>query len=489
MKKSRSSLLAAIAASALLAIAPVAPATASTATASGSLNFNFDALTGQISSVSNVTWNPSTPGTAYTTATYACKNPVNVATATPIGFSNSHFGFSGTGFCSQLFASSSVTDNAAATDLTDAYLDGNSPRTQFDPDLLQQGYISMVSFGPADSVNNDVWIMHTASVLYKTYAAAPSISTQPALSLNGSQIVATDAVWSPAGSTYQILACPLSQSAVETPTSSIAALGQCNILYGSSDSNDFSPATDMATALLGPARVPYTQISGTEIVLRSTHSSSGEQVATASVRYSTNSGTNPPGMNPNPGSNEGISAPAPYTGPIITAPAVTSTVAAGSTMTLPGTNLETVTEVEIDGVKIPATVNATGQLEFEIPAALAAGDYDLVVVSSSGRVTLSGAVKVSGTVSESVQATGDPVGSTKRMENNTVKAWAFNAAGAGKVQILLNGEEIAWVRTNDPNDPKLRDGYLVRTINLEMGKNVVEVVVDGETIRRTVYTR
>lgn len=81
---------------------------------------------------------------------------------------------------------------------------------------------------------------------------------------------------------------------------------------------------------------------------------------------------------------------------------------------------------------------------------------------------------------------------TKRLDSEQAKIYAFNVVGAGKVTIEFNGQEIAWVRAVDESDPKLRSSasgpYLVRTVDLDPGKNVIEVFVDGERIRRTAYT-
>ena len=82
---------------------------------------------------------------------------------------------------------------------------------------------------------------------------------------------------------------------------------------------------------------------------------------------------------------------------------------------------------------------------------------------------------------------------TKRVSNTQAKLYAKNIVGAGKVQFFLNGKEIAWVKAMDATDPKLRAAngayYLVRTVNLAVGKNVLEVKVAGTQVRRVVYSR
>ena len=82
---------------------------------------------------------------------------------------------------------------------------------------------------------------------------------------------------------------------------------------------------------------------------------------------------------------------------------------------------------------------------------------------------------------------------TKNLNDGTVKMYAKNIVGAGKVQFMLNGEEIAWVRATSAADSKLRTAngasYLVRTVDLVEGKkNILEIYVDGVRTTRTAYT-
>ena len=82
---------------------------------------------------------------------------------------------------------------------------------------------------------------------------------------------------------------------------------------------------------------------------------------------------------------------------------------------------------------------------------------------------------------------------TKNLNDGTVKMYAKNIVGAGKVQFMLNGEEIAWVRATSAADSKLRTAngasYLVRTVDLVEGqKNVLEIWVDGVRTARSAYS-
>jgi hypothetical protein len=76
-------------------------------------------------------------------------------------------------------------------------------------------------------------------------------------------------------------------------------------------------------------------------------------------------------------------------------------------------------------------------------------------------------------------------------DGNSIKLYAKDLVGAGKVQFMLGGKEIAWVNAKDASDPKLRlangSSYLVRTVDLAAGKNRFEILVDGVRIFRASY--
>jgi hypothetical protein len=74
-----------------------------------------------------------------------------------------------------------------------------------------------------------------------------------------------------------------------------------------------------------------------------------------------------------------------------------------------------------------------------------------------------------------------------------VKIYASDLIGVGKVQFMVNGKEIAWVNAVSEADSKLKTAngpdYLVRTVSLIAGqKNVFEVYLNGERIRRSAYS-
>jgi hypothetical protein len=82
---------------------------------------------------------------------------------------------------------------------------------------------------------------------------------------------------------------------------------------------------------------------------------------------------------------------------------------------------------------------------------------------------------------------------TSKTSVSFVKVYAKDIVGIGKVQFLVNGREIAWVRAESARDPKLRIDnsypYLVRTVRLAPGKNRFEILVNGDRAWFATYSR
>ncbi len=193
-------------------------------------------------------------------------------------------------------------------------------------------------------------------------------------------------------------------------------------------------------------------------------------------------------------------APQANTTPTYTGPTVTSaTPAAPNTqVTLTGTNLATVTRIEIDGISIPITNATATQLTFTLPATITPGLKDLKIFSAQGTLTVQAALRVlSANGPETTQNTTQPRAWTKAQPDGlSIKVYARNIIGKGKIQFFVDGLEVAWARATDATDPKLRiqpDGpmagtdYLVRTVDLNPGKNRIEIRLDGIRIWRATY--
>ncbi len=341
----------------------------------------------------------------------------------------------------------------------------------------------------ADKFAYDPPATESSNTLTIVVPGAP-FDRQPGISINGDTVTVTSALW-PNGLTSSfegLRACTNSKAKQETPTGAVLAdqgvLSDCAYLSSVNTTVALLGATESLNQLfieMSPSIwVPYDPANdaahGSQILLFAVRS--GQAVWSESVEYI-------------PGSVGGTGAtPPPYTGPMITPPAGVIAASAGGKVTIPGSRLGGVSKVEIAGLDAQVVVNSDGELSIVVPRGLAAGVYDLVIVSDSGRLTVQGAIRVTGAASGATASgvAGEARPSTRMIAENTVKVWVFDAVGAGKVQIKLNGRELAWVNAVSADDPKLRDGYLVRTLTLAAGKNVIEVYVDGERVSRRVAT-
>lgn len=157
-------------------------------------------------------------------------------------------------------------------------------------------------------------------------------------------------------------------------------------------------------------------------------------------------------------------------------------------VTLRGEKLNT-TSATIGGLSARVISSSDAEVVVEIPSGLRPGVvYDLIL-EGEGSLILQRAITVQSALCS--QALGLTAW-TKKQADGTIKVYAQGIVSSGKVQFMLNGREIAWVRAVDSTDPKLRFAngahYLVRTIELAEGKNAIEIFVDGERVRRVAYT-
>ena len=172
--------------------------------------------------------------------------------------------------------------------------------------------------------------------------------------------------------------------------------------------------------------------------------------------------------------------PIDYVGPVVAK--LPYTGSAGSNVTLTGLNMK-VTEAYIGNTKVSIVGNTATTLTLAIPASQANGTYPIRLVWATGEVTLQLAL----IVQDEFKVW------TQNQLDGTVKMYAKNPMGEGKVQFFHNGREVAWVNAVDATDPKLRksnnQSYLVRTRTLLAGKNVFEIYVDGVRAWRAAYTK
>lgn len=159
----------------------------------------------------------------------------------------------------------------------------------------------------------------------------------------------------------------------------------------------------------------------------------------------------------------------------------------GGKLIVQGVNLDSISQITVAGLVIPFIAISQTRIEINFPA-LQSGVFDIEVVSSFGRLIVQGGLEVE---SGATALQANPNYFTKKLPNGQVKMFAKNIVGQGKVQFLINGREIAWVRATVATDPKLRvvsdSRYLVRTVELQPGKNRFEILVNGKRVKFSTY--
>jgi hypothetical protein len=149
-------------------------------------------------------------------------------------------------------------------------------------------------------------------------------------------------------------------------------------------------------------------------------------------------------------------------------------------------------------------VSEAGEFELAVVPRAAAGEYQLQLVGTLGSGELV-ALALLTELADAELGNGSGLqvarGWTRAMADGTVKFYARDLVGVGKVRFMLNGREVAWVRAVDASDPKLnvgpaaaRDG-LTRTVgagtrwSLAAGRNVLEIWVGDNRLVRRIFTR
>ncbi len=170
----------------------------------------------------------------------------------------------------------------------------------------------------------------------------------------------------------------------------------------------------------------------------------------------------------------------PYFGPVITNDPQAGS--SGSTVTYTGSDLDEVLSATISGQSTAVISKSATSLTLAIPTGLAQGMHDVVLsYSSTEHITLQSGLIVQDSMKVWTQLQPD----------KTVKMYAKNIVGVGKIQFFHNNTEIAWVRATTALNPKLREAsgshYLVRTRELLEGKNAFEIYHDGVRVWRAAY--
>jgi hypothetical protein len=181
--------------------------------------------------------------------------------------------------------------------------------------------------------------------------------------------------------------------------------------------------------------------------------------------------------------------PEAYSGPILenTPQRVSS---AGGEVSFTGKNLDSVSDAFVLGVAMRVISATSDALVIEFTA-LEPATYSLQLSSDYGLLTVQDALIVS---LDALEYTGPGSFVTKKISDTEIKIYAKDIIGLGKVQFMVNGKEIAWIRAKDGTDPKLRvvvlaDGdiyYLVRTVELDQRLRI-EILVDGQRAKFATY--
>lgn len=187
-----------------------------------------------------------------------------------------------------------------------------------------------------------------------------------------------------------------------------------------------------------------------------------------------------------------FSAPQPFQGPVITS--MPDSVRAGEKVVISGTGLESITEVMIDDSSAEVVASSDNELQISVSENKQPGEYYLKLITPTASVAIDKPL----IVETEVSVESDELEAwTKRISDTQAKVYVKNPVGKGKVQVFVNGEEIAWIRAENNTDPKLRMmdsgpmagvSYLVRTIELT-DANRIAVELDGEQLLSVRYNR
>lgn len=178
-----------------------------------------------------------------------------------------------------------------------------------------------------------------------------------------------------------------------------------------------------------------------------------------------------------------------FDGPILTTtPQTVSSL--GGTVSYQGSNLDQVVDFNVADIEMQIVLQSENSISIEI-SALPAGTYSISLGSASGTTTIADALVVTIDVLQ-YQGPGNFV--TKRISETEIKIYAKDIIDIGKIQFMVNGREIAWVRATEPDDPKLRvvsdeSGdvyYLVRTVELDQRVRI-EILVDNQRAKFSTY--
>lgn len=179
-----------------------------------------------------------------------------------------------------------------------------------------------------------------------------------------------------------------------------------------------------------------------------------------------------------------------YEGPILSKFSTrTLDVCKPTSVTIAGTRLAGITG-SVNGVPVNVISTTDTSAVIEVPAGLTPGNkINLVVNSSYGTLTFQNAFDIPAATCAADLSKGR--WTQLQSDGKTVKIYAKDPIGDGKIQFFKDGKEIAWINAVDESDPKLSFAsgypYLVRSVVLNEGKNRFEIKLDGVRVWRATY--
>lgn len=146
--------------------------------------------------------------------------------------------------------------------------------------------------------------------------------------------------------------------------------------------------------------------------------------------------------------------------------------------------VENVTDVKVGGISVPFTIDSDSRMSIDLTNA-PIGVQDLRIVADEGEVNWQRAYDI-GTCA-AVKAW-----TSFNEQTNKVRIYAKNIVDKGKIQFIVDGKEVGWVRPVDASNPKLITNsngvYFVRTVTLDAKeKNRVEIKLNGERLVLNTY--
>ena len=155
----------------------------------------------------------------------------------------------------------------------------------------------------------------------------------------------------------------------------------------------------------------------------------------------------------------------PYTGPLVTS-VQTKTFATGEVV-LPGDNLSGISSVKIDSVNVPFEIRDKN-LVLHIPAGVTVGVKSISITSTSGLITVEGALNIT-------EKPIDFATSFGRVKNKVTAT----ISSPTNLILKLNGAEVASQRGS---------GTIRKVMTLKKGKNYVDVFKNGVLEKRALFT-